>query len=76
MNRFLTTHQVSALTGYSVKTLANLRSQRRGPQAFKNGGSVRYKETEVKEWMEKNFNPIPMVNDRKIPVGSPRSERR
>lgn len=69
MERYLTAEQTALITGYSIKTLANLRSQRRGPRAFKNGGSVRYKESDVKEWMEKNFSPIPMVNDRKVPVG-------
>lgn len=76
MDRFLTASQVSTLTGYSPKTLANLRSQRRGPRAFKNGRVVRYRESEVKKWLEENFSPVEMVNDERVMVGNPRSERR
>ena len=54
MNKWLTTKQVSTLTGYSVGTLYNLKSQRRGPKAYKSrqGRALRYKESEVLDWMK------------------------
>ena len=44
---------VSLRTGLSVQTLRNLRCKREGPVYYKvNGRSVRYKEADVKAWVE------------------------
>lgn len=72
MERWLTPKKVAEMTGFAVGTLDNWRSQRRGPKAYKNGKTVRYREKDIKEWWEKHFNPIEMVNDLDCPVGRKR----
>jgi predicted DNA-binding transcriptional regulator AlpA len=51
--RFLTTEQVSALTGIAVQTLNNWRSTRRGgpPWLKLSGKLVRYEREAVEAWL-------------------------
>ncbi len=49
---YLTAAEVSALTGFSRKTLERYRSLRRGPPFLKIGRSVRYRLADVTAWLE------------------------
>jgi hypothetical protein len=40
--------------GLSTKTLANLRSQGRGPRYFKQGRRIFYRISDVRDWLTKN----------------------
>lgn len=50
---YLSPKQVSQLTGISVKTLEGMRAVRNGPPYYKPNGRVRYRLTDVREWMER-----------------------
>jgi predicted DNA-binding transcriptional regulator AlpA len=50
---YLFPKQVSQLTGISVKTLEGMRGTRTGPPYYKPNGRVRYRLTDVREWMER-----------------------
>lgn len=49
---YLTPKQAADLTGYSVGTLANLRSAGAGPRWVKPRGGVRYPADDLRRWME------------------------
>jgi excisionase family DNA binding protein len=51
MNPLLTPDQVSQLLGVPVKTLAAWRTQRTGPRFLRVGVHVRYRETDVEDWV-------------------------
>lgn len=52
---WLTAREVGALAGFSVKTLANWRSQKIGPRYIKlspgRGGRIRYRRRDVEAWL-------------------------
>lgn len=47
----MTSQELSEFIGYSVKTLANWRSQAIGPKYVKPGGRVRYRLSDVEKWL-------------------------
>lgn len=47
----MTTEEVEQAYGIAAKTLANWRSQGRGPAYHKLGGKVRYKISDVEDWV-------------------------
>lgn len=47
-----TRRAVSEFTGISVPTLARWAAEGRGPQVTKLGNSVRYRKTDVLEWLD------------------------
>ncbi len=51
MRSLLTIRDVSLITGLSVQTLYNLRSQGTGPKSFSLRGRVRYEESDLEEWI-------------------------
>ncbi|MFW0155993.1 helix-turn-helix domain-containing protein [Rothia sp. P6271] len=54
MTKLLTPAQVSELTGFKETTLANWRSQGKQLPYCKIGHSVRYRASDVEEWIRKN----------------------
>ena len=50
--QWLTAAQVEEMTGIKEKTLANWRSQGRGPQYHKVGKIIRYALEEIERWMQ------------------------
>lgn len=50
--RFLTAEEVASITGLSLETLAQWRSQRRGIPYLKIGRAVRYDPTDVQTYLE------------------------
>ena len=58
----LTAEQVAAITGLSVETLAQWRSQRRGIPFIKiSRNCVRYRQTDLDRWVEERI--VPVEND-------------
>ena len=53
---YLTSEQVSHLTGFSPKALEAMRHHRKGPQFLKVGKRVRYRLVDVRAWMEGGNN--------------------
>jgi predicted DNA-binding transcriptional regulator AlpA len=51
--KFLTAKDVRLAFGISEKTLANWRSQGRGPAYHKLGGKVRYAVADIEDWVRK-----------------------
>ena len=51
-NHLLTAEEVASLTGLSIETLAQWRSQKRGIPYLKIGRAVRYDPVEVKSYLE------------------------
>lgn len=51
----LTPKEVETLFKIKTGTLANWRSQGKGPQYHKIGRTVRYKRNDVEEWIESNL---------------------
>lgn len=51
-DRLLTPGDVSHMLGIPVKTLANWRSERRGPLPLRIGCHVRYRAADVEDWLE------------------------
>lgn len=51
-DRLLTPSDVSERLGIPVKTLANWRSERRGPLPLRIGCHVRYRASDVESWLE------------------------
>jgi predicted DNA-binding transcriptional regulator AlpA len=51
METLLTSKQLAALAGLSVRTLERLRSSGLGPRFVRLGQSVRYREVEVEAWL-------------------------
>lgn len=54
---YLTASQVAQLTGFTPKSLENLRSKRRGPAFCRVGGSVRYRLDHVRAWIDGGGQP-------------------
>jgi predicted DNA-binding transcriptional regulator AlpA len=52
--KYLSAREVEAAYGIAEKTLANWRSQGRGPAYHKLGGKVRYKVGDLEEWAKKS----------------------
>lgn len=52
--RWITEKEVAELTGFAVQTLRNDRCRCKGLPYSKKGRSVRYKATDVQEFMERN----------------------
>jgi hypothetical protein len=50
--RALTRKQVSALTGYSYKTLSNFAPRGKGPPCRQACGKILYLESEVQAWLK------------------------
>ena len=50
----LTPEAVAEKLGVAPKTLANWRSMDTGPKHYKVGRFVRYKEPEVREWLDRH----------------------
>jgi len=48
-NDFISADEVAELTGYSLQTLANMRSRKKRLPFYKQGGSIWYKKSEVLE---------------------------
>ena len=51
---YLSSMEAAALTGYSVGSLANLRSAGQGPRWVKPRGRVRYPKADLIDWMERS----------------------
>ena len=66
LQELLTSEQVSEITGLSVETLAQWRSQRRGLPYLKIGRAVRYDPAEVRTYLE----------GCRVSVSDPRERRR
>jgi predicted DNA-binding transcriptional regulator AlpA len=52
MEKYLTTEEVSELTRFSESTLKKYRGNGRGPRFLSVEGSIRYRESDVRAWME------------------------
>jgi len=50
---YITAKEVERAFGIAEKTLANWRSQGRGPVYYKLGGKVRYKLADLEDWAKK-----------------------
>lgn len=50
---YLSPAETAAITGYSLSTLANLRSAGEGPRWVKPKGRVRYPRADLIAWMER-----------------------
>lgn len=51
----LSTDQAAELLGLSERTLENWRWQRKGPSYVKLGRSIRYRKTDVENWIKANI---------------------
>jgi predicted DNA-binding transcriptional regulator AlpA len=51
MKELMSTQELSALIGVEAKTLANWRCQAKGPKSLKVGRLVRYRSSDVEEWL-------------------------
>ena len=51
---YLTTQEVAKITKYKKATLEAFRAKRQGPPFYRQGFNVRYREDEVREWMERD----------------------
>ena len=51
MDSLIDTKQLSQRLGYSQVSLARLRTEGRGPKFFKIGRSVKYRWSDVEEWL-------------------------
>ncbi len=56
MTQYLKPHQVAELLQLTERTLANLRSEKRGIPFVKVGRAVRYRKKDVEAYLEKNYN--------------------
>ena len=54
MERLIDTNEVAELLGLHSVTLAEWRTQGRGPQWVKLGRKVRYRPKDVEAWLDKN----------------------
>ena len=54
---YLTAHQVSQMTGFSLKALESYRAKRTGPPFLKIGHNVRYRADDVRAWIESREIP-------------------
>jgi predicted DNA-binding transcriptional regulator AlpA len=52
--KFLTPKEVAAIYGIAEKTLANWRSQGKGPAYHKLGGKVRYADSDMEDWVKQS----------------------
>jgi excisionase family DNA binding protein len=51
---YLTTQEVAKITKFKKATLEALRAKRQGPPFYRQGYNIRYREDEVREWMERD----------------------
>ena len=56
LDRFFTPKQLAAYLGSSVSALSQYRAQGTGPEYYKIGRAVRYRLSEVNEWLEQQKN--------------------
>lgn len=54
IERLLTEAETALLTGLNRRRLQNLRSKGGGPAFLKLGGSIRYQETAILDWLKEN----------------------
>jgi hypothetical protein len=54
IRKTLTPQEASQIYGLDVRTLANYRYQKRGPQYFKCGRKVLYRVEHIEEWILRN----------------------
>lgn len=54
MRKTVSPHQAAEIYGLSVGTLANLRSQKRGPKYFRCGRKILYKIEDFEKWLLSN----------------------
>ena len=66
LSRLLNPREVAVMTGLSRETLAQWRSQRRGPPYLKIGRAVRYDPAEIRAYLERC----------RVSVSDPRERRR
>ncbi|MDY6808338.1 MAG: helix-turn-helix domain-containing protein [Actinomycetota bacterium] len=52
VDRLLTTNEAASLTGFSEKTHRNWRCAGTGPPYVRVGRAVRYRESELRRWVE------------------------
>jgi len=52
-DRLIRAREVSQLTGFAIGTLANFRWAKTGPPFYKLHGRIRYRWSEVIDWIEK-----------------------
>ena len=53
-DRLLTSEEAARMMGVAVGTLANMRNKGKGPPFIKKGRYVRYWESDIREWAEKD----------------------
>lgn len=53
MSRMLNTNEAAQFLGLAVETLEGWRTRRKGPDFFKVGGLVKYKECDLVAWLER-----------------------
>lgn len=53
----LTPKQVANMLGVNHRTLDNWRAEKKGPPYYKVEGFIRYKEDEVRQWLETKKQP-------------------
>ena len=64
-DRWLSTKEVAMLIGFSAETLKRWRMNRGGPPYSMIGRAVRYRESEVSEWMQARRPGVPRTNVRR-----------
>lgn len=52
--KYLTPKEVAVIYGIAEKTLANWRSQGKGPAYHKLGGKVRYADIDIEDWVKQS----------------------
>lgn len=57
---YVSARQASQLTGFSAKILEKYRAQKIGPRYFKVGTNIRYRVSDLREWIESN--PVEAAN--------------
>lgn len=58
VEKMLSTKEVAKILGLSHRTLENYRQNGRGPKYVKVGGCIRYKVSDVMEWIELEQAPM------------------
>jgi predicted DNA-binding transcriptional regulator AlpA len=58
MDRYLTTEEAAKILGMHPGTLKNWRSQGLGPKFCKPQGAVRYRLSDIDDWMDNQSKPL------------------